>query len=168
MKVLSKQHNSRMCFICGMDNPIGMHAQFYNTEDGGVVCPLKFDAAHQSFPERVHGGIAATMQDELGLRAIWAAMGEQAFGVTMSFEVKFRKPVPYGVPLFGQGLVTAHTSRFVTIATRLIDPDGTTLSNATLKYILLPPEKIAAHADPHKEMCYLLEDDIKSFEIQPF
>jgi hypothetical protein len=29
MKVISKQRNSRMCAICGMDNKYGLKAQFY-------------------------------------------------------------------------------------------------------------------------------------------
>ena len=30
MKVISKQSNSKMCVICGMDNKFGLRAQFYN------------------------------------------------------------------------------------------------------------------------------------------
>ena len=83
MKVVGKQRNSRMCFICGMDNPIGLHAQFYNMEDGSVISPVTFREEHQSFPGRVHGGLIATMLDELGLRALWSVKGEEDFGVTM-------------------------------------------------------------------------------------
>lgn len=28
MKVLKKQTNSKMCYICGMDNPFGLKAHF--------------------------------------------------------------------------------------------------------------------------------------------
>ena len=41
MKVTGKQRNSRMCFICGMDNPVGFHSQFYNMEDGSVLDAVK-------------------------------------------------------------------------------------------------------------------------------
>ena len=34
MKILSKQNNSRMCVICGLDNPYGVQAPFYEMEDG--------------------------------------------------------------------------------------------------------------------------------------
>lgn len=72
MKVISKQRNSKMCIICGMDNPIGLKAQFYNMEDESVMTIFKYKEEHQSFPQRVHGGLIATMLDELGLRALWA------------------------------------------------------------------------------------------------
>ena len=37
MKILSKQRNSRMCMICGLDNEYGVNAPFYNMEDGSVM-----------------------------------------------------------------------------------------------------------------------------------
>ena len=70
MKVVGKQRNSKMCFICGMDNPVGMKAQFYNMEDGSVMTIFRYEEEHQSFPQRVHGGLAATMLDELGLTGL--------------------------------------------------------------------------------------------------
>ena len=42
MKVISKQRNSRMCIICGLDNPAGVKAQFYNMEDGSVGAIFTF------------------------------------------------------------------------------------------------------------------------------
>ena len=33
MKVISKQRNSKMCIICGLDNEYGLRAPFYNMED---------------------------------------------------------------------------------------------------------------------------------------
>ena len=102
MKVVGKQRNSKMCFICGMDNPIGLKAQFYNMEDGSVMTKFQYREEHQSFPQRVHGGLIATMLDELGLRALWAKGSEERFGVTLSMESKFRKPVPYNEILIGR------------------------------------------------------------------
>ena len=166
MKVLSKQRNSRTCFICGLDNPAGFRAPFYNMEDGSVVTPVLFKSEHQSFPGRVHGGLIATIQDELGLRAIWAKKSEEFFGVTMSFEVKFRKPVPYGEPLFGRGILVRETPHFAVIETTLVDLEGRTLSNAEVKYILLPAEKISEGIDPHEELYYLIEDGVKELAIR--
>jgi len=112
MKVIKKQRNSRMCIICGMDNPVGLKAQFYNMEDGSVVCPFQFREEHQSFPQRVHGGLTATMMDEIGLRALWVDKDENTFGVTMSMEIKFRKPVPYNEDLLARAIVEKETSKF--------------------------------------------------------
>lgn len=161
MKVISKQRNSRMCFICGMDNPIGLHAQFYNMEDGSVMTPLHFKEEHQSFPGRVHGGLVATMLDEMGLRALWTDGTEEQFGVTMSIDVKFRKPVPYNEKIYGKGKVVRETSKFFVIDTAIVDADGKILANAEVRYIKLDVNSISDGINPHEEMCYLIEDDIK-------
>lgn len=160
MKVISKQRNSRMCFICGMDNPIGLHSQFYNMEDGSVMTPLCFREVHQSFPGRVHGGLLATILDEMGLRALWTDGKEEQFGVTMSMEVKYRKPVPYDEQLFGRGRVVRETSKFFVIDTEILDVDGRPLANAEVKYIKLDVEAISDGVTVHEEMCYLMEDDV--------
>ncbi len=163
MKVIGKQRNSKMCFICGMDNPIGLKAQFYNMEDGSVMTPFVFRKEHQSFPERVHGGLAATMIDELGLRAMWAKdQSEESFGVTMSLSVKYRKPVPYDEELFARGIVVKERPRFVTIVSEIDDRTGDLLVNDEAVYIKLSPEQIVSDAvDTTDEMCYLIEDDVR-------
>lgn len=167
MKIRSKQRNSRMCFICGMDNPIGLKAQFYTMEDGSVMTLFRYKEEHQSFPQRVHGGLVATMLDELGLRAMWAADSEDAYGVTTSMSVQYRRPVPYGEELVGRGLVKKETSHFVTIRTELYSRSGVLLANAEPNYIKLSPAQIAAGADTHEEMCYLLEDGRTEIAFEP-
>lgn len=166
MRVVGKQRNSRMCFVCGMDNPIGMKTQFYNMEDGSVMTVFRYEPEHQSFPQRVHGGLAATMLDELGLRAMWTKSSEEVFGVTMSMEVKCRRPVPYGAELIGRGIVERETPKFVTIRSELFDMEGNRLADAVLKYIKLEVGQIAHDVDSHEEMCYLIEDDVKEIDFK--
>lgn len=166
MKVVSKQRNSRMCFVCGMDNPVGLKAPFYNMEDGSVMTRFRFEEEHQSFPQRVHGGLAATMLDELGLRALWALEGEEVLGVTMSMAVKYRKPVPYGEELVGKGIVIKATSLFATMKTEIYDRAGTLLVSGDLRYIKLDAEQIAENVDAHEEMCYLIEDGVTEITLQ--
>ena len=40
---MSKQRNSKMCIVCGMENPIGLKAQFYNMEDESVLAKGNFE-----------------------------------------------------------------------------------------------------------------------------
>ena len=72
MRVISKQRNSRMCIMCGLDNEYGVRAPFYNMEDGSVATLFSYRCQHQSYPGRVHGGLITAMIDEMGLRALWA------------------------------------------------------------------------------------------------
>lgn len=162
MKVVSKQRNSKMCAICGMDNEYGVHAQFYNMEDGSVMTKFKYRQEHQSYPGRVHGGLITAMLDEMGLRALWAKEGsEEKFGVTMSLDTKYRKPVPYDEEIIGKGIVIKENNKFFGVDSKIMDLQGNVLANGTIKYIKLDTNKINENIDAHEEMCYLIEDDVK-------
>lgn len=162
MKVISKQRNSRMCAICGMDNKYGLKAQFYNMEDGSVMTKFKYREEHQSYPGRVHGGLITAMLDEMGLRALWAKEGtEESFGVTLSLDTKYRKPVPYNTEIIGKGMVIKENSKFFVVDSQILDLEGNVLANGTIKYIKLDVNKISEGVQIHEEMCYLVEDDVK-------
>ncbi len=165
MKVLSKQRNSKMCFICGLDNVAGFKAQFYNMEDGSVISPIEFKEIHQSFPQRVHGGLIGTILDEMSCRAYWTN-DNYVPAVTTSMEVKYRKPTPYNVPLLGRGVVTLDRSRIFKTHAEIIDKYGAVYAQAETTYLKLPAEKIAENMDVHEELPYLIEDNIKEIEIE--
>lgn len=156
-----------MCFICGMENPVGLKSQFYNMEDGSALTLFTYLPAHQSFPQRVHGGLIATMLDELTLRGYWV-LDETMLGVTTSMSVKFRKPVPYGVELVGRGIVARETSRYFVTRTAITDRDGRILAEAESNYIKLPAEKIADGASYHDEMRYLIKDGVTEIDVEKF
>ncbi len=167
MKVISKQRNSKMCIMCGLDNEYGVRAPFYNMEDGSVVTVFKYRCQHQSYPERVHGGLITCMLDEMGLRALWAKeLSEESFGVTMSLESKFRKPVPYDKIIVGKGIIVKETPRFFVADVRLMDEDGTVLANGTTNYVRLSPAQIAENVSVHEEMCYLIDDGVKNIDVK--
>jgi uncharacterized protein (TIGR00369 family) len=166
MKVVSRQRNSRMCIICGLDNPAGVRAPFYNMADGTVMSRFQFAEHHQSYPGRVHGGMITAMLDEMGLRAMWAKHGsEDDFGVTMSLTTDFRKPVPYGEFLVARGELIRDTGRFAVIEAGIYAPDGTLLANGEMKYLKLDPAKIAVGAEVHEEMPYSFEADIQEIVV---
>ncbi len=161
MKVIQKQRNSKMCAICGLDNRYGVRAPFYSMEDGSVASLFSYREEHQSYPGRVHGGLIVAMLDEMGLRALWAKEGgEKTYGVTISLETKYRKPVPYGVPLIGRGKIVKETGNFVTAECVITDEAHTVLANAVIRYLKLTPQQIQAGVNEHEEMCYLIEDGV--------
>ncbi len=118
-----------MCAVCGLDNPFGLRAPFYSMEDGSVVSLFRFRKEHQSYPGRVHGGLITAMLDEMGLRALWAKEGgEFTYGVTLSLETKYRKPVPYDADLIGRGIVAKESGNFLTAECAIMLPEGTVLA----------------------------------------
>ena len=98
---------------------------------------------------------------------MWAKKkSEDIFGVTVSIEIKYRKPVPYDETLIGKGSVKKETSRFIVACTELFDKNGQLLANAEVKYMKSDVNKISKEVDSHEEMCYLIDDDIKEIEFE--
>jgi acyl-coenzyme A thioesterase PaaI-like protein len=64
---VEKQPNSRMCFVCGIDNPIGLHLKFYTDDEGRCIARFRPRPEHQGYPGHLHGGIISTLlYDALG------------------------------------------------------------------------------------------------------
>ena len=95
-----KQPNSKMCFICGLENPIGLHLHIYETEPGTVESTYLAPDHFQGYPGVLHGGIVAAIVDEIAGRSL---MGSDPmnprFMFTAKMEVKYRKNVPVGKEL---------------------------------------------------------------------
>ena len=163
MKVLKKQTNSRMCIICGMENRAGVHAPFYEMEDGSVISLFSFKDIHQSYPERTHGGLISTMIDEVVGRAIWV-LEPDIWGVTMDINVKFRKPVPYDAPLKAYGKIIKNSRRAFTGVGYILDENDNILAEGVANYLKLPIEKISSD-DCHETIDIYSPDDVKEIKI---
>lgn len=148
--------------ICGMDNPFGVQAQFYELEDQTLCGLFQFREEHQSYPERVHGGMISAMLDELACRAYWV-LEPRKLGVTLDLMTKYRKPVPYNTPLIGIGRIVKSTNRYF-IAECKILKEKDVLAEGTIKYLIMPDERIT-DASFEDEMCYEIQDDIKEIDI---
>lgn len=95
----------------------------------------------------------------MGLRSLWAKeLSEETFGVTISLDTKYRKPVPYETELIGRGVVVKNTSHFIITDSYIMDKDGEILANGRIKYIKMDTQKIQEGVEVHEEMPYLVED----------
>jgi acyl-coenzyme A thioesterase PaaI-like protein len=70
---MKKQPNSQMCFVCGLENPIGLKMAFYEDDEGRVVAKFTPGDEHQGFPGVMHGGIVTALLDEVLGRVAIAA-----------------------------------------------------------------------------------------------
>jgi acyl-coenzyme A thioesterase PaaI-like protein len=95
-----KQPNSKMCFICGLENPVGLHLHIYETEPGVVESTYTAPEHFQGYPGVLHGGIVAALLDEISGRAhMGSDPSKPRFMFTGKLEIKYRKNVPIGKPL---------------------------------------------------------------------
>ena len=165
MKVLSKQNNSHMCMICGMENVYGVKGQFYNMEDGSVGALFTFREEHQSYPGRVHGGMLATMVDELAGRVLWTDRPD-LIAVTMDIKVNYRKPVPYGTPLKGRGVYTKKLSRAYSAKCHIMDMDGNILADGEARYLILPADQVSPGRTVAQDLDIYIPDDVTEIEFE--
>lgn len=124
-----------MCFVCGVKNDFGLHANFYETEGNELIAIIKPSDQHQGYPGRMHGGIAATILDETIERAIQLGKEEHIWGVTLELKTKFRKPVPLDQEIKIVARVTREMNRFFEGSGEIILPNGEVAVSAEGKYM---------------------------------
>jgi acyl-coenzyme A thioesterase PaaI-like protein len=138
--------------VCGRDNPFGLHARFYELAPDtpaaagagsaptapasagellGVFTPRE---EHQSYPGRLHGGVSSAILDETIGRAI-LLLQPDAWGVTVEFSVRFRRPLPLDDEIRCVARITRDTSRLFEGTGEILLPDGTVAVEASGKYL---------------------------------
>ncbi len=119
----SKQPNSLKCFVCGVENSAGLHLTFYDQADGSVVSDVTVPDRYQGYPGVVHGGIVASMLDEVAGRA--AMQGDiTRLMMTARMEVRYRRPIPIGQRLHLVGRLGKRRGRLAIVYGEVRLPDG--------------------------------------------
>jgi acyl-coenzyme A thioesterase PaaI-like protein len=149
--VTAKQPNSKMCLVCGLKNPFGLHTSFLELDNKELLAIFKPRGEHQSYPGRLHGGIISTILDETIGRAIMIKSEGGIWGVTVDLQIRFKKPVPLHEELRVLGRITKNSSRFFEGTGELLLQDGTVAAEGYGKYLKIPLEKIADFDVDHQE-----------------
>ena len=152
---MRKQPNSRMCFVCGMENPAGLKLSFFESGPGQAQAKWVAPDNFQGYPGVVHGGIVASLLDEVAGRAVMGG-AEPRFMVTVTLDVKYRKPVPLGVDLHLSGRVIKDRGRLAQVHSQLTLSDGSVAAEANV---------LLAHS-PHSESD-LCEADRLGWRVYP-
>src|SRR5258708_19098416 len=130
MKTLPHTHS---CFVCGESNPIGLNLRFQT--DGRIV-QTRFvpRPEHVGFKGTLHGGLIATVLDEI---MVWAcAVGTKRFAFCAEMTVRFLEPARPGHPLLAEAeLVNNRRDKLFEAKAALKTLDGLVLASATGKYL---------------------------------
>jgi uncharacterized protein (TIGR00369 family) len=140
-KVRAAQNISRMCMVCGVQNAAGFQARFFELESGELVGVFQPREEHQSYPGRLHGGLASAILDETIGRAINVS-DTHTWGVTVEFTARFRKPVPLDREVKAVGRITRDSRRLFEGTGEIVLEDGTVAVEAHGKYLKMPLEGI--------------------------
>jgi acyl-coenzyme A thioesterase PaaI-like protein len=145
-RMVKKQPNSSMCFICGMENPVGLHLHIYETESGVVETSYIAPEHFQGYPGVLHGGIVGAIIDEISGRAL---MGSDPmhprFMFTARLEVKYRKNVPISKRLKIVGKAGKSRSRSAEAWAGIYEAEtGELLAEGTTLLVDVPADQIDA------------------------
>jgi uncharacterized protein (TIGR00369 family) len=137
-----KQPNSRNCFVCGLENPVGLKLKIYQTEAGVIETTFTAPDHFQGYPGVLHGGIVASLLDEISGRVHMGDPSAPRFMFTAKMEVKYRKNVPIGKPLKIIGKAGKSRGKMAEGWAGIYDEAGTLLAEATTLLINVPADTL--------------------------
>jgi uncharacterized protein (TIGR00369 family) len=113
------------CFGCGQANETGLRLEFFLADDGSVVCPTTIPKKFEGPPDFVHGGIIATLLDEVMGKTV-RALGVTS--LTSQLEIVYHSPVHSGTPIRLEGRRVRSEGRKHWTEGRIINVKGRVLA----------------------------------------
>jgi len=120
------------CFACGTLNTGGLHLDLH-VDGERCWTDLEIPERFQGWDEIAHGGIVATILDEV---MAWSLVDADNWGLTARLSIAFKRPVPLGRPIHAEGWITESRRRVITTAGRMVaGGSGDVLATAEALYV---------------------------------
>jgi uncharacterized protein (TIGR00369 family) len=127
------------CFGCSPGNHDGLQMNFVETGDE-IVSTWEPNARFQGYRNVLHGGIQATLLDEIASWVVYVKLKRS--GVTSKMVVRYLKPVIVnGGTLTIRARVKEMRRNLADIEARVINAEGQVCSEAMITYFTFSPEK---------------------------
>ncbi|MBS4032395.1 MAG: PaaI family thioesterase [Clostridiales bacterium] len=125
--------DNNKCFACGVANPHGLKLEFeWDGEE--YFCDFYTDERYQGYTGVMHGGITATILDEVMAKHL----NTRGMGVvTAGMELRYKKPVPTGVTVRCVARQDSVKRNIYVMTAVVILPDGDVAVEATGKFVRL-------------------------------
>ncbi len=128
------------CFGCGTDNPVGLHLHTDIEPDGSTRIHTTVAERFSGEPGIVHGGIQATILDEVMGRAVSRAIPSDESNrpaVTASFELRYRNACRTDTALVARGRVLSFEWPSILVEGTISDASGNVLTEAKARWRVL-------------------------------
>jgi uncharacterized protein (TIGR00369 family) len=125
---------SRHCFVCGTENPCGLNLAPERDGDK-IVARFTPGQAHLGFSKAVHGGITASLLDELVGVACGIHVNEKC--ATVELSVTYRRPLLEGAEVRVEGWFVRREGKLAYGAGQVLDPAGKVLATAQARFLIL-------------------------------
>jgi uncharacterized protein (TIGR00369 family) len=121
------------CFGCAPDHAIGFRLAF-TREGDDVVTRMTPSDRYQGPLGIMHGGLVATLADEVGAWACIVFLGK--FGFTVTWNARFKQAVRIGKEVEARARIVKSSSRFVDVEV-VVSQDGHACFTSELRFLLL-------------------------------
>lgn len=118
------------CFVCGSDNPRGLHTNF-SIGENSARATFVADETHLGYENAVHGGIISALLDEAVIWACYASTGH--FGVTAELNVRFKKPLPLHKKCIVEGKMLEDKGKIWIVEAKIVDEENNFYAKAMAK-----------------------------------
>jgi len=109
------------CFVCGPNNPDGLHLVVYREGDEAVASYTP-RPTHEGYPERFHGGLVGLLVDEM---LVYAGAAQDLWGMTAKVSYSLRAHIPMDAELSLRSRLTRAGSRGYRATVEIRFADGT-------------------------------------------
>lgn len=128
------------CFGCAQDHLKGLRLALRESE-GKVSAEIRLGVEYESFPGVIHGGIVATILDEVMARACLQARGFPA--MTAGMRLRYVQVMKPNEPYVAQGEVLSSDGNLVRAHGTLQTAGGTLVAAADATFYLWTSEQLA-------------------------
>ncbi|MCX6113268.1 MAG: PaaI family thioesterase [Proteobacteria bacterium] len=145
--------NSKDCFVCGKNNPIGLKLCYKKMGDGVIEAEFTPHKDFIGFAGILHGGIISSVLDDAMDWALY--LGTDKWYVTVKIAVEFKKSGTVEKPLkvrawvvnkdgdpYHLDLGSKKTSKVLHARAELLDEDNEVIASSEGKFFQLPGDKL--------------------------
>ena len=123
------------CFGCGQANESGLRLRFLKTGDTSVEAPFEAPDHLRGAKGVLHGGIQATLLDEVMGKAAHIGLGpDDGRIVTVEFNLRYRRVVHTGTSLKIRGRLVRREDADLFLEGEIVGEDDTVLTTAEARW----------------------------------
>ncbi|AVO26825.1 PaaI family thioesterase [Megasphaera elsdenii] len=126
-------YETNHCFGCGRDNPIGLKLDM-KLDGNRCVAYFTPKVEHESYGDRMHGGLTSTLLDEVMGDYVFRKAGKPAY--TARLEIRFRSAIRIGETVKVEGWPEVHRGRLFIMKGKITHADGTPAAEAKAEMML--------------------------------
>ena len=124
--------------MCGEQNRLGLQARSFLV-DGKIELAFTPRIEYAGWNAVIHGGLIATVLDEVMTWAAIVASDQACFAA--DFSVRLRLPLPPGTPVIARAWSGGSRRRVFQTEASLESADGTVFSTASGRYMAIPVDQ---------------------------